>query len=175
METDGDRDLEGLLAGRRGDLLGGEADVALLSVDALDSLSRLMDSDDVLLFRTDLTGRELEIPLELDLIRLASGERWASSSEEDDEQLEDLDELEFLTLGTIFRLDWLRITAAGCCWIFELELRLSEIAGDPAFSEMDEFLLDVIGVAIRSKGPGLTLDEALPPEELFRACRLARR
>lgn len=75
METDGDRDLEGLLAGRRGDLLGGEADVTLLSVDALDSLSRLMDSDDVLLFRTDLTGKELEIPLELDLIRLASGER----------------------------------------------------------------------------------------------------
>lgn len=49
------------------------------------------------------------------------------------------------------------------------------MAGDPAFSEVEEFLLEVIGVAIRSNGPGLTLDEALPPDELFLACRLARR
>lgn len=39
--------------GSKGDLLVGEAGVKLLSADVPDSLIRLMDSDDALLFRGD--------------------------------------------------------------------------------------------------------------------------
>ena len=110
--TDGDRDCDtGVEAGREGDLLGGEADAILLSVECLDDIfSRLTDSDEELFLRKEVrTGKTFSpIPLELVLIRLllVSGDGLSSASAEDeDEQLEDREEPEFLTLGTIERLD----------------------------------------------------------------------
>jgi hypothetical protein len=56
-----------------------------------------------------------------------------------------------------------------------LELRLNDVL---PFSELTEFLLDDAGVTDgvrRSTGPGLPLDDLLPPDEFFLACRLALR